>query len=405
MFMRDKTGWLIIVAFCVTGFLLTLSMAQNYVRRQTEFALEGDVSHRPKNVQLLNPLADRHLAKNFLNELPTAVGVWYVEPFFCVFNQCAVRLTGFSEADFEHDESLWLSRVHPRDRGLISAAWKKVRTDENEVTCEYRFLPNRCREEIWLRDVSLRSLNPNGKIAAIISVYTDISSLLANKTEGTQVGANLRKVIEGLAHEVRNYVQSIYGAVEFLQLTKSLPTQSVGITNGIEGINRLLAELEEYFFPPNTQLSVVNPVSLLQDVLVRMQDELLYREIHLEVVHDSSLPHVQLDTRQIRQAVERLLEFAVAMLPGGGKLTVTARRREIDGAQYVELQIISYSASLKIDETEVFQPFLQVQKYKAGLSLPLVRETLYRNRGQISFRKNSQQEALFSVLLEAYPGE
>jgi len=387
-------------------FLLTFSVVDKYSyppNRACNRTLP--LSSVVEEMQMLTRLADRQITKNFLDDLPTAVGVWYVEPFFCIFNRRAVQLTGFSDGDFQQNESLWLSRVHPGDQGLISAAWNKLRTEKNEVTCEYRFLPNGRSEEIWIRDVSLRSQNPKGKNGAIISVYTDISSLMADRKQSTQISTDLRKVIEGLAHEVRNYVQGIYGALEFLQLTGSLHLQSPGITNGIEGINRLLGELEEYFFPPKTQLSVTSAVLLLHDVILRMQDELLRRGIHLELVHQSSLPHVRLDAGQIRGAIERVLDFSVALLPAGGKLTIKARRREVDGAQYVELQIISYSASLKIDEKEVFQPFLQIQKYKAGLSLPLVRETLYRNRGQISFRKNNSQQALFSLLLEVYSGQ
>ena len=65
--------------------------------------------------------------------------------------------------------------------------------------------------------------------------------------------------------------------------------------------------------------------------------------------------NVRLDARQVRSAIHRVLDFSVAFLPEGGKLDITARRRETDCAQYVELQIISYPAdSLKIDEKRSF---------------------------------------------------
>jgi hypothetical protein len=136
-----------------------------------------------------------------------------------------------------------------------------------------------------------------------------------------------------------------------------------------------------------------------------MQDELLHRGVHLKVAHESSLPHMRLDARQARGAIERVLDFSVAVLPGGGKLTIEAQQREINGAQYVELQIIGYSAySSEIDEEEVFQPFLQVQKHKAGLSLARAPETVYRNRGQISFQNNNSRQVLFGLLLKTYSG-
>jgi PAS fold len=343
-------------------------------------------------------LADPLAAQSILEEFPSEAAVWYSEPFFCVFNRSAKQLTGFSGHDFQQNESLWLSRVHPEDRAIISTAGKKLQTAKKKVTCEYRFRPNGQREEIWIRDVSLPWQNHDGKVGGIVSVYTDISTLMAGSTQSTP---DLRKVIEGLTHDVRNYVHVIGAALETVQLTGSLPIQSQPTINPIEEINRLLAELKEYFFPPNTQLSAANAVFLLQDVILKMHDELLRRRIQLNFVQESSLPYMRLDARQVHRAIQRVLDFSVALLPGGGKLDIKLRRREIDGTQYVELQIICYPAdSLEIDEKEVFQPFLQVGKYKAGLSLALARETLYRNRGQISFRKNNFQQVLFSVLLE-----
>jgi signal transduction histidine kinase len=343
-------------------------------------------------------LADRQVARSFLKDLPTGVAVWYVEPFSCLFNRSAKELTGFSDRDFQQNEFLWLSRVNPQDHALISAARRKLQAEKRKVTCDYRFLPNGRREEIWIRDVSLPWRIHDGKIGGIVSVYTDISAFMAGSTQSTP---DLRKVIKGLTHDVRNCIHVVGGALETFRLTGSLPFQAQKIIKPIEEINRLLRDLEEYFFPPNTELSVANAVLLLRDVILKMQDELLRRGIHLKLVHESSLPYVRLDARQVRRAIQRVLDFSLALLPRGGRLNFKARRREIDSTRYVELQIISYFAdSLEIDEKEVFQPFLQVGKYKAGLSLALARETLYRNRGQISFRKNNSQQALFSLLLE-----
>ena len=197
-------------------------------------------------------LADRQAARNVLEDFPTGVAVWYVEPFFCVFNRSAMQLTGFSDRDFQQNESLWLSRVHRQDHALISAARKKLQTEKKKVTCDYRFLPNGHREEIWIRDVSLPWENHDGKFGGIVSVYTDISALMAGSTQSTP---DLRKVIEGLTHDIRNYVHVIGGALETLRLTGSLPLQAQKIIKPIEEINRLLAGLGRIFF--STEYSII----------------------------------------------------------------------------------------------------------------------------------------------------
>jgi hypothetical protein len=339
-------------------------------------------------------LADRQAARNVLEEFPTGVALWYAHPFFCVLNRSAVQLTGFSDRDFQRNKSLWLSRVDLRDRASIAAAWKKLLTEKTKVACEYRFLPNGSDEEIWIRDVSAPFQNPEGECAGIVSVYTDISGLIANGKESMVSGNDLRN-IERLVHDIRNFLHVVGGALELFQLTGSPPLPLPRITNAIEETARLLRELERYSFLPNTRLPLTNGVFLLQNVILRMQDELLRHGIRLKLTHESSLPQVRIDTWQTQGALKRALDFAVAVLPGGGELSIEARQREINGAQHVELQITSHSAYfLEIDEEEVFQPFLQMQKHKAGLALG--RET--HDRGQ----KHSQG-ALFSLLLRTSP--
>ena len=151
-------------------------------------------------------IANRQIVRKILDTRATGVAVWHVQPFFCVLNQSAVQLTGFSDRDFQQNKSPQLNRVDPQDQALISAAWKKLWTEKTKVTCDCRFLPNVGTEQIWIRDVSVPFHDSNGKYSGIISVYTDVSGM-----ESTQIRNDLGEVIERLAHDVRNCVHVIGG--------------------------------------------------------------------------------------------------------------------------------------------------------------------------------------------------
>ena len=112
--------------------------------------------------------------KTVLDLLPCAIGLWSLEHGSCVLNNTATELTGFSGQEFREDSSLWMSRIHPRDRSLVSTAWKKLQGGEKLVSCDYRFSPKKEAKESWLRDVSVSCQNLQGEVEGIASTYTDI---------------------------------------------------------------------------------------------------------------------------------------------------------------------------------------------------------------------------------------
>ena len=184
-------------------------------------------------------------------------------------------------------------------------------------------------------------------------------------------------------------------------MTGSPTIPSNDITKPAQAINKLVAEFQEYLFPPEGQVVAANLVSILQDVIPRLQDELQRRGVRLDVVHRGSLPQLALDVPQVTRALEKILEFSVNVLPQGGELCMETREVEADGGDFVELRIdIRSSIPLEFDEDEVFKPFARLYQYKAGLSLALAREIFRRNHGAISFRKSDPRHGSISLILE-----
>jgi nitrogen-specific signal transduction histidine kinase len=106
--------------------------------------------------------------------------------------------------------------------------------------------------------------------------------------------------------------------------------------------------------------------------------------------------------RQFRAALERVIEFSRLLLVQGGELEVEARLREIRRQRYLELQVITTSAnSLKVDEKDVFRPFLRVNGHQVGLGMALAHQILRRHDGQILFQKETPQRGVFTILLSA----
>lgn len=346
--------------------------------------------------------------RTVLDMLPCAIGLWSLERRFCVLNEAAIQLVGFSGHDFRDDPSLWMSRIHPRDRGLFSTAWKRLQGGEKMVSCDYRFSPNKDEKEIWLRDVSVACKNPQGEIEGIASTYTDISDLKVrhSKSQEEERAENMVGIVDGLVHEIQNNLHVISMGLDLLRLARTAPQDCGAVVNGIERTNKSLKELREYFFPPKSQFSTENPAIILEDVVRHMERELNRQGVRLRVIRRAPLPLVRLDLTQFRSALERVMEFSRALLPQGGELEVEAGLQEIGGQQYVELKVASSSAtSLDVEEKDVFRPFLRVNNHQVGLGIALAHQILVRHHGNIFFQKENPQRGLFTILLNVRSGQ
>lgn len=348
-------------------------------------------------------IVDRQIVAGVLDTFRAGVAIWSIRPFGCVVNRSAVKMTGFSEDEFRKDQSLWMTRVHPVDVGSINNARKKLRTEMREIVCDYRFLPNGRNREIWIRDFSVPIENSKGGFGGIFSVYTRIQNPVNALKQIDNQAADFKRIVGGLAHNIRSSLHELSGNIELFGMQSGMPAKLQEAANKTVEINDLIGELEEYLCPPDTRMARGNPLVLLESILHGMHGKLLARGIDLSVEHQDSLPQVEIDPQQMRRVIDRLATFLAAILPQGGKLRVKARPCSRHGLQYVEVELACYSPdSLQVDEKTIFEPFLQVGRYKTGLSLALAREAMYRNFGRVSFRKKDPHEARFRLLFKVF---
>jgi signal transduction histidine kinase len=335
-----------------------------------------------------NLFADKDIARSLVESLPTSAGVWYVHPLSGFFNDGVTELTGFTNEDLQKSRLFWLRHVHARDRARVFAAWKELQTKATTIDCEYRFLPKGRQEEIWIKDISRSFELADGKIGGIISVYSDVSPGREARIGMPKTDGELVRVIRGLAHDLRSHLHTIGGAVELARITGPKSLRSDDITKAAEEINKLVEEFKDYFIPPVPQLSRARIESIIEDVVVRAEDQFQRRGISLELVHQGDLPHLWLDVKQVTKAVDSLVELLVTLLSEGGELCIETYKVAGDREDLVEIRMSGRSfRPLEVDPQEVFRPFPELQQFKAGLGIALAREIVLRNRGRIFFQR------------------
>lgn len=361
------------------------------------------VESRDQNLSLASK--NDSLARNALDLIPCAVVVWNKDRSVSVLNQAARELFGFEAPDLQHDPSFWISRIHPQDRDLFRAAWRKLLAGERRTSCDYRFSPTHGEKDVWIRDVSVSHRNSSGAVDSVTSAYVNVSDLRSYRPRSQEERrlANAGEIIDSMVHGIKNDLQIINSGLDLMWLTGNRLSECQPLFEGVERINRSIQELREFFSPAETQLSGANPKVILEEFVGEMGKKLTQQKIHLRLRCRGAMPLVRLDWNKFRRVLRQVIEFSRLLLPHGGNLEIKTELQELAGKKQVELQISCLSTtSLPVDEDNVFRPFLKVNGCQAGFGIALARQILCLQNGDISFHKQNSKRGLFTISLEAH---
>jgi hypothetical protein len=337
--------------------------------------------------------------ETLIDVAPGPAALWSLDRRSCVLSDRFRRLLGFEEGDFEDDPSLWLQRIHPEDHARFSRAWEKLEKGQKKIRCSYRFLPKGRTQEIRLQEVAFSYPIAHGFSRGICSLYS-VEAAAPDKSPGLQPTPEL---VRGLTHEIGNNLQAITGEVDLLRISGLLTAgASTSIKRGIEQIQRLAREIEEYLFPPALQLRSEDPAAVLKEVVGSIEKELVLDGIRVALVAKESLPRMLVDG-QFGKALRGVIEFSRALLANGGELKIEAGMRREGDDRYIEVKFVSSSATaLGVEERDVFRPFLRVNDYRVGLSMAVARQVLRRHFGKIQFHKE-ENRGIFCILMKVAP--
>jgi signal transduction histidine kinase len=228
----------------------------------------------------------------------------------------------------------------------------------------------------------------DGTRLGCIAACEDLSSVRAMEAKMRQADrlATLGRMAANIAHEVRNPLASLSGAVEGLTRANVPPPARARLSEIVvresERLSEIIGTFLEYARPAPLRVERIDAAALLEDVLGALAPRLTANGVKIDRAFPASLP-IEADRERLRQVVWNLCLNALGAMPAGGELRVEGRVR----AGGIEITIADTGEGIPADDlAHVFEPFFANRQDATGLGLALVHRIVEEHGGELTVR-------------------
>ncbi len=241
-------------------------------------------------------------------------------------------------------------------------------------------------------------------VEGLIGVCQDLSLIKQMEQRMRQADrlAAVGRLSANMAHEIRNPLASISGAIEVL--AKELPPDAqrnrlVEIVLRESGrLNDLVGDFLAYARPAPSAPIDVDLADLLEEVLLLMEHRSLPPNLKIVREYGESLT-AHVDPQQMRQAIWNLCLNAVQAMPeAGGEVRVGGSAAGERGS----LQIWISDTGQGIDSEDlphIFEPFYSTKPEGSGLGLALVYRVMQDHGGHVEAKTRPGEGTTFLLTL------
>jgi two-component system sensor histidine kinase PilS (NtrC family) len=250
---------------------------------------------------------------------------------------------------------------------------------------------------------SLRS--GDGEAVGLIGVCQDLSSIKRMEQQVRQADrlATIGRLSANIAHEIRNPLASLSGAIE--ALVRELPADPGRerlveiVLRESERLNRIIGDFLEYARPAPMASHAVDLADLLEEVVLLVEHRSMPAELKVIREYGEKLP-ARVDPQQVRQAIWNLCINAVQAMPEGGELRVGGRVVPGGGPPRLQLWISDTGQGIaETDLPQIFEPFFSTKAEGSGIGLALVYRVVQDHGGQIEVRSQLGAGTSFMLIL------
>jgi two-component system, NtrC family, nitrogen regulation sensor histidine kinase GlnL len=328
------------------------------------------------------------------------------------WNAAAEVLT---ERSARRAEGRVLKELFAPDTSLVRQLSETLATGESRSDGE-SVITRPDRRPVPVSIVTAPLCDREGRVEAAVAVVRDLSrvrQLEAEVRRGETLAAAGRMAV-GLAHEIRNPLGAIRGAVQLLDRelgeASTLHEYTRVLLSEVDRVNRIIEMLLDLAKPAPIRPVPVNLHQLLERIALLSEAMARERRVSIQRRYDPSLPPIVGDEDRLVQVFHNLVRNAIEAMPDGGQLTLATRvslnplfgKVDLGGGHrtMVEVQVIDEGAGIPADvRARIFDPFFTTKERGFGLGLAICHQVLEQHRGAIQIESAEHRGTVVTCFL------
>jgi PAS domain S-box-containing protein len=210
-----------------------------------------------------------------------------------------------------------------------------------------------------------------------------------------------------VAHELRNPLAVINNSVYYLKMILKAPDQDTWeylemLSTEVRAAESIISDLLDFSRTRSPVKENISITSLVEQVLQKVA---LPTQVELAKSLPADLPDVWVDPLQIEQVLDNLVRNAFDAMPDGGRLTISASLAPASMQGSPPMLAISFSDTgcgiPPENMNRLFEPLFTTKMHGIGLGLPLSKNLVESNDGNIQVSSQLDKGTTFIVTLPA----
>lgn len=231
----------------------------------------------------------------------------------------------------------------------------------------------------------------NSETAGLIITFQDLTEIrsMEESVKRKDRLAAVGRVAAGLAHEIRNPLGAMRGAIQVLESNTERGSMNAELMEIIlkesDRLNSIITNFLSYARPPAAEFVQTDVAEVVREMmkLLRHSPDV---EAHHELIDDSGSESIIMaaDPAQLRQIFWNLARNSMQAMPNGGKLRIGVERIPNNR---VRITIEDTGKGMSPEQVEqLFEPFSNSTSGGTGLGLSIVYQIVRDHNGVINVR-------------------
>lgn len=230
-----------------------------------------------------------------------------------------------------------------------------------------------------------------------------IENFFNQQMEKAEHLASIGELAAGLAHEIKNPIAGMKGALEIInqKTDSSNPTKEIftEMLVQIEKINKIIQDLLSYAKPKEMNFILVNPNVCVENAIkfVKPQTNSTDISFHFQGIDNNTL--ASMDADKIQEVMLNLMLNSISAIKEKGEIEITLHKKSKN-----ELEIIFSDNGIGIKKEhlpQIFTPFFTTKSSGTGLGLSICKKIIEAHKGSIEVESKEGKGTTFFIRLPA----